>query len=438
MKLDYKDTCLVVSEEINKLSKNILGYIDHLVKVSNAKNYYFPESSINLPFDRELLKEVENLSKIKNSSKLKYVIVIGIGGSNLGTKAIYDAIYSHFDVLETDRSPKIIFADTIDPEFMQKLINLLSQKINDPEEILIIPISKSGTTLETVVNLEVIYNTVKERFPFINERVIAITDFKSKLWEKAEEKNISTICIPENIGGRYSVFSAVGLVPLSLVGVDIQSLLEGARHMRDLCLDKDVSKNPALVSAIISYSQFTKGRYINNNFFFKPEFDSVGKWYRQLMGESIGKEKDRNGKIVNTGITPIVSIGSTDLHSIAQLYLGGPKDKTTTFVSTQKDLDVTVPQDLSWQGLADIIKGKFLNEVLHAVLSGTQIAYKNRGLSFVNVVLEDSSEKSLGEFLQFKMIEMMYLGRLMNVNPFDQPNVEDYKVETKKILSGKV
>ncbi len=436
MKLDYKDSCLVSDEEINKLGKKVSPYIDYLVKVSSTKAYDSPESSINLPFDYELLKEADKLCKIKNSSKLKYVIVIGIGGSNLGTKAIYDSIYSHFDILETDRSPKIIFADTIDPEFMQKLINLLSNKIKNPEEILIIPISKSGSTLETVVNLEVIYNTVKKRFPSINERVIAITDFKSKLWEKAKEKNIATICIPGEVGGRYSVFSAVGLVPLSLVGMDINSLLLGARQMRDLCLNKDVSKNPALISAIIIYAQLKKGKYINDNFFFKPEFDSVGKWYRQLMGESIGKEKDRNGKIVNTGITPIVSIGSTDLHSIAQLYLGGPRDKTTTFVSTKKDLDVMVSSDLSWKGLADIIQKKSLKKLIQAILQGTEIAYKNRGLPFINIVLEDSSEKSLGEFLQFKMIEMMILGKLMNLNPFDQPNVESYKNETKKILSS--
>lgn len=436
MKLNYKDTCLVSDKEINRLGKTILPYIDHLIKVSNTKNYDFPESSINLPFDKKLLKEVQNLSKTKNSPKLKYIIIIGIGGSNLGTQAIYDAIYSHFDVLENYRLPKIIFADTIDPEFMERLIYLLSKRINDPKEFLIIPISKSGTTVETVVNLEVIYGTVKKLFFSVDERFITITDFKSKLWEIAKEKNISTICLPESVGGRYSVFSAVGLIPLSLVGVNIESLLEGARQMRNLCLEKDTTKNPALISAIISYSQFKKGKYINNSFFFKPAFNSIGRWYRQLMGESIGKEKDINGKIVNTGITPIVSIGSADLHSVAQLFLGGPKDKTTTFISTREDLNIPIPHNLSWNGLADIVKGKSLKEVIHAELSGTQIAYINRNLPFINVILESSSEKSIGKFLQFKMMEMMYLGKLMNVNPFDQPSVEYYKVETKKILKG--
>lgn len=438
MKLDYKDTCLISDNEINKIGKKLLPYVDHLIKVSNSRNYDFPESSINLPFDKELLKEVESLNKIKNSPKLKYIIVIGIGGSNLGAQAIYDSIYSHFDVLENYRLPKIIFADTIDPEFMERLISLLSKRINDPKEFLIIPISKSGTTMETVVNLETIYNTANKYFFSVDERIIAVTDFESKLWKLAKEKNISTICIPEIVGGRYSVFSAVGLVPLSLVDIDIEALLEGARQMRSLCLSKDILKNPALISAIISYIQFSKGKHINNSFFFKPAFNSIGKWYRQLTAESIGKEKDVNGKIINTGITPIISIGSTDLHSILQLYLGGQKDKMTTFISVRKDIDVSVPKELSWNGLLDIVKGRSLKDVTHAELLGTQIAYKNRKIPFINIELESSSEKSLGKFLQFKMIEMMYLAKLMDVDAFDQPTLEEYKIETRKILGGQV
>jgi len=437
MKFEYKDTCLVSDKEIEKYSAQILDYVDHLKKVSKTKSYDSSESSINLPFDKEILKEVKKIVKLKNSSQLKYIIVIGIGGSSLGTQAIYDAVFSHYDVLENYRLPKIIFSSTVDPEFMEKLVILLSKRINNPKEFLIIPISKSGTTLETIVNLEVIYTTVKKFFFSVEDRIIAITDYQSKLWNMAKERGISTITIPTNVGGRYSVLSAVGLVPLSLVGVDIDSLLKGAREMRELCLNRDLSKNPALASAVISYAQFKQGKPMNNSFFFKPAFDSIGRWYRQLMGESLGKETDLDGKIVNTGITPIISIGSTDLHSVTQLFLGGPKDKTTTFISTHKELDIPLPHDLSWEGLVDMIKGKSLIQVVHAELSGTQAAYRKRGLPYIDIVLDDSSEKSIGEFIQFKMMEMMYLGKLMNVNAFDQPSVEYYKVEIKRILTTK-
>lgn len=434
MKFNYKDTCLVSDKEIDKLGNKISSYVDHLIKVSKTANYDFPESSINLPFDNKSLKEIKNLSRTKDGPELKYIIVVGIGGSNLGAQAIYDAVFSHFDVLENYRLPKIIFADTIDPEFMEKLVYLLSKRISNPKEFVIIPISKSGTTVETVVNLEIIYSTVKKFFFSVDERIIVITDYESKLWKKAKEKNISAFCLPNSVGGRYSVFSAVGLIPLSMVGINIEELLNGARQMRNQCLNKNISKNPALISAIISYAHFKKGKCINNSYFFKPAFNSIGSWYRQLMGESIGKEKNLDGKIVNTGITPIVSIGSTDLHSVTQLFLGGPNDKTTTFISTQKELDIPISNNLSWEGLADIIKGKSLIEVLYAELSGTQAAYKKKNLPFIDIILKDSTEKSIGEFLQFKMMEMMYLGKLMNVNAFDQPSVEHYKVETNCIL----
>jgi len=162
MRFDYKDTCLVTDKEINKYSAQIEDYVDHLIKVSKSRNYDSTESSINLPFDSELLKEVKKLVRIKNSPQLKYIIVIGIGGSSLGTQAIYDAVFSHYDVLENYRLPKIIFASTVDPEFMEKLVILLSKRINNPKEFLIIPVSKTGTTLETVVNMEVIYQYRQE------------------------------------------------------------------------------------------------------------------------------------------------------------------------------------------------------------------------------------------------------------------------------------
>jgi glucose-6-phosphate isomerase len=154
------------------------------------------------------------------------------------------------------------------------------------------------------------------------------------------------------------------------------------------------------------------------------------------MGESIGKEKDTKGNKVNSGITPTVSTGSTDLHSMAQLYIGGPKDKVTTFVYANTNNDILVPEDQLMQGLVEGIQNKPAKQIMNAILEGTKIAYKNVEHPYMEILLDDLNEYSLGEFLQFKMIEMMYLGKLLNVNTFDQPNVEDYKKETKKILLG--
>jgi glucose-6-phosphate isomerase len=238
------------------------------------------------------------------------------------------------------------------------------------------------------------------------------------------------------VGGRYSVFSAVGLFPLMLAGIDTEKLLKGARVMHDRCIKKDVSENPALASAALVYLHSQKGVSISNTFFFNPYLESVGKWYRQLMGESIGKKYSIEGKEVNAGITPIVSVGSTDLHSMVQLYLGGPKNKFTTFVyAPGNSKEIVVPKDLVFPSLAEGLPGKELSEIMSAIFNGVKEAYKKNNLPFVEVVLEDTSEYTLGQFLQFKMFEIMYLARLFEVNAFDQPNVEDYKKETRRILN---
>ena len=155
-------------------------------------------------------------------------------------------------------------------------------------------------------------------------------------------------------------------------------------------------------------------------------------WYRQLMGESLGKQFDRGGREVFSGITPLVSIGSTDLHSMAQLYLGGPFDKYTSFVEVEKiNSRFKLTEDL---GLVEGICGKELQEIMKAILEGVKIAYRKAERPYSETVLPDKSEASIGQFLQYKMLEVMYLGSLFNVNPFDQPSVESYKAETRKIL----
>jgi Glucose-6-phosphate isomerase len=161
----------------------------------------------------------------------------------------------------------------------------------------------------------------------------------------------------------------------------------------------------------------------------------IGKWYRQLTGESLGKEQNREGKKVNAGITPIASVGSTDLHSMYQLYMGGPDDKLHTFVYTEEnDRNIEVPRNPEYSRLVEDIQGKPLNQIMDAIFEGVNNSLKNTARPFNVVKIRDRSEKSIGALLQFKMMEMMYLGYLMNVNPFNQPSVEDYKDETREIL----
>ena len=438
MELFFENTSLISEKEILQTAKGLMPYYEYLRSVSESGDYDFPESSINLAFDEDQLKNAIRLQKEKTTGDLKYILVVGIGGSNLGAKSVYDALYGYFDVMEAARFPKMIFADTNDPEFLNSLTQFLKTGISKPEEIIVNAISKSGLTTETTVNLEIITDILKEKFEGALSRIVVTTDSKSALWKGAQEKDISILEIPKNVGGRYSVLSTVGLFPLLLCGVDTEGLINGARKMRTRCLSDDFMKNPAVMSAAILFYHFKRGKNICDNFFFHPEMESLGKWYRQLMGESIGKEKDDAGNIINTGITPTVSVGSVDLHSVAQLYLGGPKDKFTTFIWGYTDGDEKiVPKKGSFSELLALgAGGKKPSYIMKAIYDGVKIAYGKAGLPFMEIAFEGINAFSLGEFFQFKMMEMMFLGKLMKINAFNQPNVESYKIETGKILGN--
>ncbi len=434
MQFDFFNGSRLQAKDLTRFLRRLEPYRQHLLEVVEKGGYDFAESSINLPSDAALLDQVETLAKKLTSPQLKYVIVVGIGGSNLGTKAIYDALFGYFDILEPKRWPKMIFADTVDPELVEKIGILLETEITSPEEIIMPVISKSGGTTETVANADYLMQHFLDRFPQGAERVVAITDEHSRLWERAGKNGYSRLAIPKTVGGRYSVLSAVGLFPLAAIGIDIRAFRRGAAEMRKQCTVIEEKDNPALQSASIIFYHYKAGKTINDTFFFHPELESIGKWYRQLMGESVGKEFDIRGKRVFRGITPTVSIGSTDLHSVGQLYLGGPKDKYTIFVSAL-GTSASTPVGGQLSGLVDAIEGKPFVSIMQAILAGVRTAYQKQELPFTEITLENISPASLGAYLQFKMIEMMYLGQLLQVNPFDQPNVELYKIETRKILT---
>lgn len=416
-------------DSVEELKESMNDYTAHLQTVTNDGGFDELEASLNAPSadTEEIMRAVKKFSK----NDLKYIIVAGIGGSNLGTKAVYDALYGDLDAFDADRAPKIIFVDTVSPTQLQGVKDLLID-IEHQDQIVINVISKSGGTMETIANFEALYQFMRERFGKADSRFVLTTDNGSKL-AKAATEDMTVLTLPKMVGGRFSVFTAVGLFPLALAGIDINMLLSGAVGMRDRCLGGD---NIALESAALIVHHFEDEIRINNSFFFNPELESAGKWYRQLMGESVGKREDLDGKEVLRGITPVVSIGSADLHSMAQLYFGGPRDKFTSFVyASQDQVKVLVPKKPEFD-LVDGIAGKSYAELMGAIYEGVKAAYQKNQLPYAEIDLQEISEYTIGQFLQFKMLEMMYLARLLNLNAFDQPAVEDYKIETKAILSS--
>ncbi|MFB6245706.1 MAG: hypothetical protein ABEJ03_05170, partial [Candidatus Nanohaloarchaea archaeon] len=203
------------------------------------------------------------------------------------------------------------------------------------------------------------------------------------------------------------------------------------------CLNEDIFENPASRSAATIFENKERGHDIHDLFLYGKDLEMIGKWYRQLTGESIGKEHDNEGEQVHTGVTPIVSVGSTDLHSMVQLYLGGPNDKLHSFVWVEEnDSEIELPENSEYEDLVEDIQGISFKEIMEAIFEGVNTAFEKSDRPYNVITIPDKSERSIGGLLQFKMMEMMYLGSLLNVNPFNQPNVEEYKVETKEILKG--
>ncbi len=433
MKLRYKKTFRLSERDCKNETTRLAQYQSHLRHVVKAGSYAYPESSLNAPSDKAMQKEVLQCIQRTVNSNLRSVFLVGIGGSNLGSKAVYDALRSYSDVVAGTSSPKLYFVDTLNAKWIYEMHTHIS-KLTHPSEFLIIIISKSGTTTETIAGAEVIIDALPHVLQKNPNRFVVITNHDSALWKAAIKNGWHTLAIPELVGGRYSVFSPVGLFPLAAVGCDIRALCRGAVAMRSLCINGKFLHNPSLQSAIGVYLHMKRGIAVHDMFLFSPELESLGKWYRQLLAESIGKEYDVQGKKIGAGIVPTVSIGSTDLHSMSQLYLGGPKNIVTTFVRVMHAVTIRVPRRGMMHGIVSGIELRPLSDIMNAILEGTEIAYAKASLPFVEVTLDRVSEAELGAFFQWKMIEVMYLAKLLNINAFDQPNVESYKSEARKRL----
>lgn len=435
LQLTYKDTALINDADIAAAAGSLINYLTHLKTAAQSTAYGAEESALALPYDTPLLERVKKLTAEKVTPELKYIFLVGLGGMNLGALAVYEALFGKYDLAAKNRWPKLISLNTLDNFAFKATLEAVND-LKEPDELLINLASLSGLTTETIANFEALLAELKKRFgDGIKSRVVITTNEGSKLWPVAQADGYAHLSVPKTVGGRYSVFSTAGLFPLAVCGVDIGALSTNAREMLERCFNPDISQNPALAGAAVLYAARQKGLRIHNLFLFAPELAGFGQWYRQLLGESIGKEYDRNGTVVNEGILPIISIGSTDLHSVGQLYFGGPKNIFTTFVAVSPPgPGPAVPDQLALGEIVPGIRGKSFDTLMAAIYEGVKKSYLSHNLPFAELVLSDLSPATLGQLLQLKMLETMLLGKLLNLNPFDQPNVEHYKEETRRIL----
>jgi len=407
------DNALIPKSKVFSTAKRLASEIK---KLREGKDEY---AFAKLSIDTANFRIVQAAVSMKKKLHPQLIVVVGIGGSNLGTIAVQEALLGKNWNLHN--SPRIMYADTVDPDALKVIIEEMQYHLRQGHQILLNVVTKSGSTTETIANFEVLLNILKRHRRDAEKYVVVTTDKHSKLWNLAVKNNFSVLEVPGKVGGRYSMFSAVGLFPLGMLGVDLNALLAGAAWMREQCLDV---KGPAAISASLLYNS---KKSIHGTFLFATDLESLGKWYRQLLAESCGKQ----GK----GITPTVSIGSTDLHSMAQLDLDGPKDKLTNFVFTHFNNEIKVPYYPEYNSLVPDLQKKELNHIMHAILRGVKTAYKKRKRPFTETRFDGKNARAIGAFMQLKMMETVLLARLLDVNPFDQPAVEHYKKEMRRALS---
>ncbi len=353
--------------------------------------------------------------------KAEVVIVIGIGGSYLGTKAVLEALQNPLQPLMKNRkNPHIVFAGhTISEDYMAELMDAVKDY-----SIATIVISKSGTTTEPAIAFRIVKQEIEKRYGVKEAagRIVAVTDqSRGALKSVADQAGYKSYVIPDNVGGRYSVLTPVGLLPLAVAGIDIDALVAGARRMEAAtAAGVPFDKNPAAIYAAARYALYRKGYKIEILAAYEPGLQYLAEWWKQLYGESEGKE----GK----GIFPAGVIFSTDLHSMGQYIQEGERTLFETVISVAESKREVVIEKAGNDGDGlNFLAGKRLGEVNKMAELGTMLAHVDGGVPNIRIEIQRIDEGCLGELLYFFEKACGISGYLLGVNPFDQPGVEAYK-----------
>ena len=372
---------------------------------------------VNLPndIDNNLLDSIEESARVLRNN-CDIVVVIGIGGSYLGAKAVIEALNNSFDLLQKDRkNPIVLFAgQNIGEDYLFELQELLKDK-----KFGIISISKSGTTTEPAIAFRLLKTQLENQAgkEVAKKLIICITDKeKGALRILADKEGFTTYVIPDNVGGRFSVLTPVGLLPIAVAGYDIRALVNGAIDMKNKAIVSSTD-NIAIQYAIIRNELYKTGKKIEN---FNPKLHYIAEWWKQLYGESEGKD----GK----GIFPAAVDFTTDLHSMGQYIQDGERHLFETVITVEKSThSLLIPHDKDNLDGLNFLAGKNIDNVNKMAELGTCIAHVDGGVPNLKIVLPELSEYNLGQLLYFFEIACGISGYILGVNPFNQPGVEAYK-----------
>lgn len=416
---------------------------NHLSKDGTPEHVYFTR----MPYVAEGNPNTEAsiIKLLKYSKALRQqdaVVFLGVGGSYLGNKVLFDAFGGcHWNTNSTMRQgqPRIYFSgNNLDPVDCNGLVYEVERLAARHAErgqklkVMLVPISKSGTTLETISAFTYFYD-VFQQDPDIALDCTVVTDLtadveQAPLLQLAQRFGWERFDIKEGIGGRFCVMTDPGLVTMAALGSDIEEFLRGAREMDRFCQQAELEENPALLNALLKYMAYRKGREIEVFMPYSMHLKSLSEWYVQLLAESLGKRYDRNGEVVNYGRTPIVAVGTTDMHAQTQQHQDGRLNKVVQF------LEIANPEEeaVIHNPFADVpffkkYDGLDMNKALKVALAANEAALSSDNRYNAKFTLPKLNEYYLGQMMYFLMLSVAYEGELADVDAYDQPGVEVYK-----------
>jgi glucose-6-phosphate isomerase len=413
-------------EEILALAQQSVRHLDALNEGTGAGNDFL--GWLTLPDD--ILPQVDRLERIARHlrSVSDTTVVIGIGGSYLGARSVIEALTHSFLPLLKTKNHQILYAGhNICEDYMSDLIDIL-----DNRNYSIVVISKSGTTTEPAIAFRILKDHLERKVgkAVAADRIIAITDSEQgALRSLAEINGYETFAIPDNIGGRYSVLTPVGLLPVAISGLDIKSLVKGAKSMEYLTRkNKDATTNPSMLYAAARNLIMQTGRTTEIFVGFNSRLHYLAEWWKQLFGESEGKD--------NKGIYPSSVDFTTDLHSLGQYIQEGQRIIFETFISLKSPRKkLTIPVEKDDDDQLNYIAGKRLSEVNKCAETGTILAHNDGNVPIITITIPELDEYYAGQLIYFFEMACALSGYILDVNPFDQPGVEAYKMNMFALLN---
>lgn len=416
IKFDYSKICgFIDQEEISALYPQAQEALKNLKNGTSKGNDFLGWLDLPADITAEDLTDIEKTAAGLRD-RTEVVVVIGIGGSYLGARAVIEALSDSFHNYDK-AGMKVIFAGhNIGEDYYHELMNYLQNK-----EFGICVISKSGTTTEPAIAFRLLKELLEKKVgrEEAGKRIVAITDAsKGALRTLADQEGYKTFVIPDNVGGRFSVLTPVGLLPIAIAGFDVRELVKGAAEMRKICMDDD--RSIAVEYAVARTALYRKGYAVELLANFNPKLHYITEWWKQLYGESEGKEQK--------GIFPAGADFTTDLHSMGQYIQQGVRMLMETVISVEKpDYQVEIPSDKANLDKLNFLAGKRVDEVNKMAELGTQIAHVDGGVPNMKVLMPALNALYIGQLFYFFELACGISGSMLGVNPFDQPGVEAYK-----------